>query len=212
LGHVYRTGPPYRGCDITSALLTYLICSSNGTLVQVTVSVEKLVSQICPIRFMSLDWRRLVWNALGSNCKWGFTSITSVPRGKCRDSSPIWVTTTSKYFLGATSHDIKELYLLLREGAFMFCMTTQNVNRFVRLEVWQPWLRILLNFHHLCVCVCRRYGLINGFIDHLYPSLGTISNYSAVVNLDTLQITTASTEPFSSLLCLHQPFLGNGFW
>jgi hypothetical protein len=135
LGHVHRTGPPYRGCDITSALLTYLICSCNGTLVQVTVS------QVCPIRFISSDWRRIVRNVLGSNlgrdtsnCEWGFTSISSYPRGKCRDSTrfrprPL----PSKSFLSATSHNIKELCILLTEGAFMLCMTVQNVNRFVRL-------------------------------------------------------------------------------
>jgi hypothetical protein len=54
-------------------------------------------------------------------------------------------------------------------------------------------------------------GLVNGFIDHLYTRLGTTSNYSATTNLDTLQITIAAAKPFSSLLCLHQPFPGNGF-
>jgi hypothetical protein len=49
--------------------------------------------------------------------------------------------------------------------------------------------------------------LETGFIDHLYTSPGTTSNYSVIANLHTLQITTASDKPFSSLLCLHQPFL-----
>jgi hypothetical protein len=44
----------------------------------------------------------------------------------------------------------------------------------------------------------------------LYTPLGTTRNYSAIANLHTLQITTASARPFSSLLCLHQPFSGNG--
>jgi hypothetical protein len=52
-------------------------------------------------------------------------------------------------------------------------------------------------------------GLVNGFTDHLYTPLGTTSNYSAIANLHTLQITTAPPKPFSSLL-RHQPFLGNG--
>jgi hypothetical protein len=35
---------------------------------------------------------------------------------------------------------------------------------------------------------------VNGFIDHLYTSLGTTSNYSAIANLHTLQITAPNTE------------------
>jgi hypothetical protein len=41
--------------------------------------------------------------------------------------------------------------------------------------------------------------------------LKSTSNYSAVGNLHTLQISTASAKPFSSLMCLHKPFPGNGF-
>jgi hypothetical protein len=52
---------------------------------------------------------------------------------------------------------------------------------------------------------------MNGIIGHLYTRLGTTSNYSAIANLPTLQITTAITTPFSSLLYLYQPFSGNGF-
>jgi hypothetical protein len=52
---------------------------------------------------------------------------------------------------------------------------------------------------------------MNGFIDYLYTPLGTTSNYSAIADLHTLQITAAPAKPFSSLLYLHQPFLGNGF-
>jgi hypothetical protein len=47
-------------------------------------------------------------------------------------------------------------------------------------------------------------------IDHLYTPLGTTSNYSAIANLHTLQITIALAKPFFSLLCLRQPFRGNG--
>jgi hypothetical protein len=39
------------------------------------------------------------------------------------------------------------------------------------------------------------------FIDHLYTQLGTTSNYSAIANIRTLQITT-DTLSLSSLLCL----------
>jgi hypothetical protein len=35
--------------------------------------------------------------------------------------------------------------------------------------------------------------------------------YGAIINLHTLQITTAPAKPFSSLFYLHQPFPGNGF-
>jgi hypothetical protein len=35
---------------------------------------------------------------------------------------------------------------------------------------------------------------VNGFIDHLYTSLGTTSIYSAIANLHTLQITTAQAK------------------
>jgi hypothetical protein len=52
---------------------------------------------------------------------------------------------------------------------------------------------------------------MNGFIDHLYTPLGITSNYSATANLHNLQIITSSAKPFSSLMCLQQPFPGNGF-
>jgi hypothetical protein len=39
------------------------------------------------------------------------------------------------------------------------------------------------------------YGLVNEFIDHLYTSLGTTSNYSATANLHYSQITTALAKP-----------------
>jgi hypothetical protein len=56
------------------------------------------------------------------------------------------------------------------------------------------------------------YGLVvNGFIDHFCAPLGTTSNYNTITNLHTLQITSALAKPFSSLLCIHQPFPGNSF-
>jgi hypothetical protein len=48
-------------------------------------------------------------------------------------------------------------------------------------------------------------------LTHLYTPLGTTSNYSAIANLHTLQITTAPVKPFSSLLYLQQLFPSNGF-
>jgi hypothetical protein len=41
--------------------------------------------------------------------------------------------------------------------------------------------------------------------------VGSTSNYSTTANLHNSQITTAPTKPFSSLLCLHQPFPSNRF-
>jgi hypothetical protein len=52
--------------------------------------------------------------------------------------------------------------------------------------------------------------LISDSIDNLHTRLGTTTNYSATANLNNSQITTASVK-FSSLLCPHQPFPGNGF-
>jgi hypothetical protein len=41
------------------------------------------------------------------------------------------------------------------------------------------------------------YGLVNEFIDHLRTPLGTASNYIAIANLHSLQITTLSFFPVS---------------
>jgi hypothetical protein len=53
--------------------------------------------------------------------------------------------------------------------------------------------------------------MVNGFTKHLYTRLGSTSNYSATADLHNSQITTAPAKPFSSLLCLHEPFPSNGF-
>jgi hypothetical protein len=55
------------------------------------------------------------------------------------------------------------------------------------------------------------YGLINGFIDHVYTPLGTTSNYSAIANLYTLQIITAPAKIFSSLLFFISRYLATDF-
>jgi hypothetical protein len=47
-------------------------------------------------------------------------------------------------------------------------------------------------------------------LTHLYATLGTTSNYSAIVNLHSLKITTVPAKPFPRLLCLHKPFPGDG--
>jgi hypothetical protein len=79
---------------ILSAVLTELSCRWQFPL-------KKLVSQVCPIRFMSLDWRSLVWNVLGSNlgwdtsyCDWGFVFVDFLsPSRQMPGETP--VTTTS---------------------------------------------------------------------------------------------------------------------
>jgi hypothetical protein len=45
-------------------------------------------------------------------------------------------------------------------------------------------------YHDFGCELYMEYGLVNGFIDHLYTSLGTASNYSPTYNLHTLRIAT----------------------
>jgi hypothetical protein len=74
------------------------------------------------------------------------------------------------------------------------------------------WAPTPLRKPHKYIKIVAYLGVwISESIDHLYTPLGTISNYSAIADLHTLQITTASIKPFFSLLCLHQPFPDNGF-
>jgi hypothetical protein len=40
------------------------------------------------------------------------------------------------------------------------------------------------------------YGLVNGFIDHLYTPLGTTDSYRATADLHNSQITTAPAKSF----------------
>jgi hypothetical protein len=44
------------------------------------------------------------------------------------------------------------------------------------------------------------FGLVNGFIDHLYTRLGITSNYSVTADLHNSQITTAPTRPQSFIV------------
>jgi hypothetical protein len=46
------------------------------------------------------------------------------------------------------------------------------------------------------------FVLVNGFIDHLYTPFGTTSNYSAIANLHSLQITTAHAKSQTFLVLL----------
>jgi hypothetical protein len=55
-------------------------------------------------------------------------------------------------------------------------------------------------FFTIYVWLQTAYGLLIGFIDHIYIPLRTTSNYSAIA------ISTAPAKPFSSLLHLHMPF------
>jgi hypothetical protein len=49
-----------------------------------------------------------------------------------------------------------------------------------------------------CVTV-DGFGLVSGFIDHLYIQIRTTSNYSAIPNLHTLQTTTTTAKSFPAL-------------
>jgi hypothetical protein len=65
--------------------------------------------------------------------------------------------------------------------------------------------------HVARVCDYRRgMDWILDFMTHLCTLLRTISNYNAIADLHNSQITTPAM-PFSSLLCLQQPFPSNGF-
>jgi hypothetical protein len=66
-------------------------------------------------------------------------------------------------------------------------------------------------YYHVFEWLQMSFELVNGFTDHWHIWHRTTINYSATANLRSSQITTALAKPFSSLLCLHQPFLGNGF-
>jgi hypothetical protein len=58
---------------------------------------------------------------------------------------------------------------------------------------------------YLGVWLQTGYGLVNGFIDHLYTPLGATSNYSATANLQNSQFTTATAfnSGDSSSSCPH---------
>jgi hypothetical protein len=47
------------------------------------------------------------------------------------------------------------------------------------------------------------FGLVTGFIDHLYTRLGTTSNYNAIADLHTLQITKAHAKSAQSAFSSH---------
>jgi hypothetical protein len=57
----------------------------------------------------------------------------------------------------------------------------------------------------------RGIGLDIGFTDHLYTSLGTTSNYSAIANLHALQVTTAQAKPFPACCVLISRSLATTF-
>jgi hypothetical protein len=78
---------------------------------------------------------------------------------------------------------------------------------------------------YLSVCLVSLPALVNSLgcvtidgvciggwiINQLHTPLGTTSTNNSIAKLHTLQITTAPTKSFSSLLCLQQPFPSNGF-
>jgi hypothetical protein len=50
--------------------------------------------------------------------------------------------------------------------------------------------------HIMCVTIDGVFGLVIGFIDHLYARLGTTGNYSVIDNHHNSQITTAPAKHF----------------
>jgi hypothetical protein len=69
-------------------------------------------------------------------------------------------------------------------------------------------------FNSVTIYVCdfrQRFGLVIGIIDHLYTRHVSTRNYSTTANLHSSQ-TSQNPLKLSSLLCLHQPFPGNGFY
>jgi hypothetical protein len=52
--------------------------------------------------------------------------------------------------------------------------------------------------HNLGVWLQIGFGLVNGFIDHLYTRLGTTSTHNAIADLHILQITRAHTKSSQS--------------
>jgi hypothetical protein len=62
------------------------------------------------------------------------------------------------------------------------------------------WKRQLNNYSQnivTCRCDCQwGFGLVNGFIDHVYRRLVSTSRYSTTANLYNSQITTAPAKPF----------------
>jgi hypothetical protein len=64
-----------------------------------------------------------------------------------------------------------------------------NFDYFNNKPIWR--------YCHVRVCDSRRgFGLDIGFIDHLYTQLVSTSNYTAIADLSTLQITTADAKSF----------------
>jgi hypothetical protein len=68
---------------------------------------------------------------------------------------------------------------------FLKCVATRNTSS-IKITTIQTKI-----CHDLKVCDYRRaLDRWIGFTDHLYTPLGTTSNYSAIVDLHSLQITT----------------------
>jgi hypothetical protein len=56
-------------------------------------------------------------------------------------------------------------------------------------------------------CTVTGFGLVNGFVDHLYTPLGITSSYNATANLHNSQITTAPAKPFPACCVFISRFL-----
>jgi hypothetical protein len=125
-------------------------------------------------------------------------------------------------FYSGLSGRVRTVYL------FSLCVVSLLPSRFTASAlVWFYNFLKYLVFHFFIslstVLICRSSWIlwlfmyqervtIDGiFIGNLYTRLGITNNYSATTKLQNSQITTAHAKPFSRLLCLHQPFPGNGF-
>jgi hypothetical protein len=70
-------------------------------------------------------------------------------------------------------------------------------------------LQVCIILSHNWVLLQTGFGLVTWSVEHLYTELRTTSN--ATANFHNSQIITAPAKTFSSVLCLHWPFSGNGF-
>jgi hypothetical protein len=81
---------------------------------------------------------------------------------------------------------------LLREFYFLY-------NRiFIRFLMYWYNLHCLLYILSHVTWLWTGFGLVNGFVDHLYTWLVSTSKYSATTDLRNSQITTAPAKPFSA--------------
>jgi hypothetical protein len=72
----------------------------------------------------------------------------------------------------------------------IFCITESSIKYTLEEERNQITYIAITILKYIVTIYEYVTELVNGFSDHLYTSLGTTSNYSAVANLHTLKITS----------------------